>query len=82
MDIWLFVHCTSALGPNLFAEEQECVHQCRSDTGETQAIRDSESGRKEQWRVVMILLEIDCRICVEDHGHVVSVASVIEGTTR
>ena len=34
MDVMLFVHRTLALGPDLFAEIEERVHQRRSDGSE------------------------------------------------
>ena len=72
MDIRLFVHGPTRLGPNLLAEVQERMGNRRGNGSERQAIVKRESGREEQGRKVACLFPQNrtktylngCSVCV------------------
>ena len=81
VDIGLFMQRTAGLDPDLLAEVQHSVHNCRGNSSEAEPIRHCERRRKEERTVFPVLLDVECRGVRKNSRDIIGFAGVIEGST-
>ena len=77
MHIRLFMKGSACLGPDLFAEEQDGVDDCRCDGCERKTICKCKRGRQEQRAVFFVSSEVKLVARCEDPCHIVSGTCII-----
>ena len=82
MDVRLLAHRAPRLDPNLLAEVQERVHECRGDRRKRQAVCECKGRREEERTVAFVQRHIERRVRVDDPCHIVRLSETIEGCTR
>ena len=77
MDVRLLIQTSPSVHPDLFPEIQERVYQSGRNTSKAQSITQCKGRRQEQWRVSLVLRDIEREVWVQNGGDVVSHTSVI-----
>ena len=82
MNVGLFAERTAGLSPNLLAVVEEGMREGGGDRRERQAVAEREGGRQKERRVLVVLVHVEGLLVVQDTGHVVALAQVVERMCR
>ena len=77
VNVRLFVKRSACLDPDLFAEEQETVDDCRCDGCERKTICKRKRGRQEQRAVFFVSSKVKLAARCEDPCHVVRATGIV-----
>ena len=77
MDVRLLIQTSPSLNVDLLPEIQERVYQSGRNTSKAQSITQCKGRRQEQWRVSLVLRDIEREVWVKNGCDVVCRASVV-----